>query len=149
MSKIRSIREGQHKRRITWVCKSCETRHDKKVLGLKKRPVSCLVCKCPRDFYYFASRAELIRFGELRLQEQLGEIVNLKMQVKFPLYGVRRGDSSVIVPEHYVCDFEYIENGVRIVEDVKGSVRAITELSSSKIKRFERQEGFKVRIVFR
>lgn len=62
----------------------------------------------------FDSKAESVRYAELRLREQAGEISNLRCQVKFPIAvnGVHVCD--------YIADFTYYADGQFVVEDVKG-----------------------------
>lgn len=68
------------------------------------------------DGITFDSKKEAKRYNELKLLAQSGVITNLRLQVPFILYeksqygGVRK----------YLADFVYIENGIEIVEDVKG-----------------------------
>lgn len=58
----------------------------------------------------FDSKAEMIRYSDLRLLELTGHISDLETQPVFELTaGVK-----------YKGDFRYIENGQVIVEDVKG-----------------------------
>jgi len=62
----------------------------------------------------FDSKAEANRYQDLRLLEQARTITGLKLQPRFALNvnGVHVCD--------YISDFEFYENGRRIVEDVKG-----------------------------
>lgn len=68
------------------------------------------------DGITFDSKKEAKRYNELKLLAQSGVITNLRLQVPFILYeksqygGVRK----------YLADFVYTENGIEIVEDVKG-----------------------------
>lgn len=66
----------------------------------------------------FASKAEAKRYGELRLLERAGVIEHLNVQPRFDfvINGMNCG--------FYKGDFSYFENGVRIVEDVKGGPTA-------------------------
>jgi len=89
---------------------------------------------------HFGSKAEGKRYLELRLLEKHGAIQELKTQ---PRYALVVGDATIA---HYVADFEYTENGHKVIEDVK-SKGVMTELSLHKIKHFEVQTGLKVRIV--
>ena len=66
--------------------------------------------KCEFDGLKFASKAEMARYGELRLLQMTGHIRDLKTQPVFHLAGKVR----------YIADFRYVENGCVIVEDVKG-----------------------------
>jgi hypothetical protein len=62
------------------------------------------------DGISFASRKEARRYSELKLLERAGKIENLRRQVRFALV------QTVV----YVADFQYVENGETVVEDVKG-----------------------------
>lgn len=66
------------------------------------------------DGIRFASKAEMKRYGDLRLLELTGQISALEVQPVFDLHaGVK-----------YRGDFRYIENGQTIVEDVKSKPTA-------------------------
>jgi hypothetical protein len=76
--------------------------------------------KVKADGYTFDSQAEYARFRILRLLADAGEIEGLKVHPRYVLLdpftckGVKyRGIS-------YEADFEYLENGKRVTEDVKG-----------------------------
>lgn len=98
------------------------------------------------DGIRFASKAEAKRYGELKLLEKAGEIVDLKLQPKYPLLvgGHKVGS--------YVADFEYSrveERGKvmhRVVEDVKGLP---TPLYRWKKKHFEIQYNWRITEVSR
>lgn len=62
------------------------------------------------DGISFASRKEARRYQELKLLERAGRISNLRRQIRFALV------QTVV----YVADFQYLENGETVVEDVKG-----------------------------
>lgn len=62
------------------------------------------------------SRKEANRWSQLILLEKAGVISDLKRQVKYELIPKQEGERAV----YYVADFEYIENGKKVVEDVKG-----------------------------
>ena len=68
------------------------------------------------DGQVFDSVKEYHRWGCLRLLERAGAIKDLKRQVKYELIPKQDGERAVF----YVADFEYIENGKKVVEDVKG-----------------------------
>ena len=80
------------------------------------------------DGYRFDSQAEARRYQELRLLHQAGEIHKLVVHPRYTLLepfeckGVRY--RSIV----YEGDFEYVENGKRICEDVKGKVTAVFAL---------------------
>ncbi len=70
----------------------------------------------------FDSKAEMARYGSLRLLELTNQISDLELQPVLDLYaGVK-----------YKPDFMYTENGVTVVEDVKGG--KATQTSSFKDK---------------
>jgi len=63
---------------------------------------------------YFASKKELARWQDLKLLEKAGKITDLKRQVRIPLI------VNGYLIGRYVADHEYVENGKKIWEDVKG-----------------------------
>jgi hypothetical protein len=68
------------------------------------------------DGIRFASKKEMYRYNELKLLVKIGEIRDLKLQVKYPL---------VVNDVHicdYVADFTYVDCRFEklVVEDVKG-----------------------------
>ena len=74
------------------------------------------------DGHRFASKAESIRYSELKNLERAGLISKLKLQPEFAI---------AINGKHcfkYLADFEYIQNGERVVEDVKSSFTAKLDL---------------------
>jgi Protein of unknown function (DUF1064) len=70
----------------------------------------------------FDSKSEARRYSELRLLEREGQISDLELQPSFILApSVRFSDSKRTKPAlKYIADFEYMEKGVKIIEDVKG-----------------------------
>jgi hypothetical protein len=78
------------------------------------------------DGLKFDSKREAARWGELRMLEKLGRISMLRRQVAYELAppvkfaGARARKPAI----RFIADFEYLENGVRIVEDVKSTVTA-------------------------
>lgn len=72
----------------------------------------------------FASKAEMRRYADLRLLELTGKISGLEVQPTLELHaGVK-----------YRGDFRYIENGVTVIEDVKGGDATQTALFKVKWK---------------
>lgn len=63
--------------------------------------------------FCFDSAKEARRYGLLALLERQGLIINLRMQVKYPLMV-----NGVLIAS-YVADFVYQKEGREIVEDVK------------------------------
>ncbi len=72
--------------------------------------------KCEIDGIKFDSKAESRRYKELKMLEKCGAIKNLQLQVPFELIPKQNKERAVT----YKADFVYIQNGERIVEDVKG-----------------------------
>ena len=87
----------------------------------------------------FDSQAEYRRWGELRLLEDAGKIVDLKRQVRMPL---QVGEIRIGT---YIADFVYLAptdgSLKQVVEDVKGHR---TQLYFWKKKHFEAQYGFPI-----
>lgn len=63
---------------------------------------------------YFASKKELDRWLDLKLLEKAGKISDLKRQVTYPLI------VNGFLVGKYRADAVYVENGKKVVEDVKG-----------------------------
>lgn len=72
------------------------------------------------DMYLFDSAKEAKRYRELALLERAGEIQNLELQPRFLLQEGFKKNNKTWRKLEYVADFQYIENGVTVVEDVKG-----------------------------
>lgn len=73
------------------------------------------------DGHKFDSRKEAQRYAELRLLEKVGEISELKTQVKYVLIPKqKRSDGKTERECYYLADFVYQQNGATVVEDVKG-----------------------------
>lgn len=66
------------------------------------------------DGHLFDSAKEARRYQELKLNEQAGQISNLRLQVSYPL------DVNRVRICQYRADFVYLENGKEVVEDAKG-----------------------------
>lgn len=92
--------------------------------------------KVTRDGMTFDSIKEFRRWNELNLLQRGGKIQDLQRQVKFVLIpkqyeryerysqktGKRLADGMRVLEKEvsYIADFVYIQDGKRIVEDVKG-----------------------------
>lgn len=74
------------------------------------------------DGITFDSRREAKRYGELKLLERAGEILDLQRQVRYELIPAFDCDGKHYRPTSYVADFVYTDckTRKRIVEDVKG-----------------------------
>ena len=72
------------------------------------------------DGVAFASKKEAGRYKQLKEMENNKTISNLELQPAFILQESFTKNKKKYRPIIYVADFRYIENGVTIVEDVKG-----------------------------
>jgi len=86
--------------------------------GLKKHKYNAK--KVIVDGIKFDSGKEAERYLELKLLEKKGIISNLILQPKFLLQESFEYKGKKERAIFYIADFEYIQNGKRIVEDVKG-----------------------------
>ena len=73
------------------------------------------------DGIVFDSKAEAQRWQQLKLLERVGQIGNLRRQVKYVLIPAQKIDGKTVEREcSYYADFCYFRNGELIAEDVKG-----------------------------
>lgn len=97
----------------------------------------------------FDSKREAERWSHLRILERAGHISGLRRQVVFVLApSVKFAGARAAKPAlRYFADFEYIENGVRIVEDVKSEATAKKEAFVIKRHLMKHLHGIDMRIV--
>lgn len=88
------------------------------------------------DMYVFDSIAESRRYKELKLLERAGKISELELQPRFLLQESFRKNGKTFRKIEYIADFQYIENGKIVIEDVKGKE---TEVFKLKRKLFEHE----------
>lgn len=72
------------------------------------------------DGQIFDSKKEAQRWRELQILEACGIIEGLKRQTEYLLLPSQKGVTRTERPVKYVADFEYIQNGDKVVEDAKG-----------------------------
>ena len=73
--------------------------------------------KDPATGFVFDSKAEFIRWCELRIMERAGKISDLQRQVKYELIPKQKGERACT----YLEDFVYKDSdGNTVVEDTKG-----------------------------
>jgi hypothetical protein len=77
------------------------------------------------DGIRFDSKKEAEFYAELKLREKAGEISHLRLQPRYLLQEAFRYEGKQYREMEYVADFEYIENGVTVVVDVKGFRTAV------------------------
>ena len=88
----------------------------------------------------FDSKKESERYLVLCEHERSGNISDLKLQVKFELIPSikekyiehlktkdKPKERTLQLPITYTCDFQYIKNGLTVVEDVKASPKMIPQ----------------------
>lgn len=91
--------------------------------------------KCKVGDLAFDSIREASRWNTLMVLQKAGRITDLRRQVVYVLApsvkfaGARSAKPAI----RYIADFEYIENGARVVEDVKSPVTA--KLAAFQMKR--------------
>jgi hypothetical protein len=69
------------------------------------------------DGYVFDSAAERDRYAELLILERVGVITKLELQPRFEIIPKTVKGTRA---HHYTADFRYVEDGVCVIEDVKG-----------------------------
>lgn len=96
----------------------------------------------------FDSKAEARRWQQLRILEQQGHISNLIRQPRYQLEPKAVIGGVKYRSVTYVADFEYLENGRRCAEDVKGGAATQTALFQLKARLFRaRYPDHELRIV--
>lgn len=96
------------------------------------------------DGIRFDSKKEAEFYAELKLREKVGEISHLRLQPRYLLQEAFKHDGKQYREIEYIADFEYIENGVTVVIDVKGFRTAVYML---KKKLFLCKYGDKVKFI--
>lgn len=137
-SKTDALRRAQP----VWVCLKCSHETTEKP-GVTDGRVTILdPCQlCGGDFHRFPSGTEGRRYKALLLERGCGMISELELQPVFPV--VINGKKVF----KYYADFRYLRGGVRIVEDVKGSEKAVTDVFKLKKKIVEAVYGISITVV--
>lgn len=78
------------------------------------------------DGVKFASKAEARHYSTLLLRLRAGEITELECHPSFALAPKVKVGGQTVRAIRYTADFRYLENGRRIVEDVKSGPTAAT-----------------------
>ena len=68
----------------------------------------------------FDSKKEARRYYKLLAMERAGEIKDLRLQPEYELIPRFKKGNKTYRKTVYIADFEYVEDGMTIVEDVKG-----------------------------
>lgn len=106
-----------------------------------KKPTKCTACQDGTEYIYFPSKAEYLRYAELRLLERSGHIDAESLELQ-PAYILHIGDKKF----RAVFDFRYTKHSKQVVEDVKNSATN-TPLSCIKRALAEAEHGIKVVLV--
>lgn len=96
------------------------------------------------DGIRFDSKKEAEFYAELKLREKADEISHLRLQPRYLLQEAFKHEGKQYSKMEYVADFEYVENGVTVVVDVKGFKTAVYMI---KRKLFLYRYGDKVKFV--
>ena len=94
------------------------------------------------DDIKFDSKKEAKRYVQLKQMEKLGVIKNLQRQVKYELQPSFKLNGKTIRSITYIADFVYIQDGVEIIEDVKG-MRTKEYLLKKKLFEYKYQKEIK------
>lgn len=76
------------------------------------------------DGIRFHSKREAHRYSELRIMQQGGLISDLELQPKFEIIPAINWNGKKLQARYYIADFQYKQNGITIVEDVKSKFTA-------------------------
>lgn len=118
--------------------------------------------KCEYDGIKFDSQKERDRYIFLKKAECEGLISNLELQVKHELIPAVREEYVVHLKTKdkvqtrtlqlaitYTCDFQYMKDGVLVVEDVKSSKMMLTKEYQLKKKMLFALKGIKIKEVYK
>lgn len=141
--KVEGSKAGQL-RKITYLCEDCNG-----FVGHSKDAGMCPNCGSLRHIR-FDSHLEATRWGQLLLMKRAGHVESIERQYRFDLFAHSEVYGAVKVGQ-YVADFVYIDlkdpaNLLRVVEDVKPE-GGWTDLADWKLRHFEAQYGFPVKVI--
>ncbi len=92
--------------------------------------------KTQMDGIVFDSKKEAYRYVELRLLEGAGKITSLVLQRKF-VFPLKYDSGRKIT---YRADFSYFEDGLEVIEDVKGMKTMVYKMKKAMMKYFHNIE---------
>ena len=117
--------------------------------------------KVEYDGIKFDSKKEMQRYIVLKDAENSGVISNLELQVKYELIPAVREEyiehlktkdkvktRTLQLPITYTCDFQYLKDGVLIVEDVKASPKMLPKEFVLKEKMMFALKGIRIKKVY-
>ena len=110
----------------------------------------------------FVSKKEGQRWLYLSDMQKKGIILDLKRQVKFELIPAiretyiehlktkdKQAERTLQLAINYICDFEYVRNGERVIEDVKASEKLLPKEFTLKEKLFFWKYGVRIKKVYK
>jgi hypothetical protein len=80
------------------------------------------------DNITFDSRKEALRYKDLNMLSRAGIISDLELQPKFEIIPAINWNGKRLQARYYIADFRYKQNGITIVEDVKGMKTSVYTL---------------------
>jgi len=95
-----------------------------------KRPGQCRICG-RLDYQDFDSKDEATRWAQLDMLQKRGKISDLRRNTRYNLYAYGPEGQPVKVAV-YEDDFNYLRDGERVIEDVKGG-RGIDRFAALKL----------------
>lgn len=108
-----------------------------------KKPTQCRDKNCGSiKFTKFDSYGEACRYASLLLLESVGKISDLRRQTRIKLHTVNQDGMKVKVGEYWP-DFEYIQDGERVVEDFKS---IMLDLAAWKLRHVKAEYGIDVKL---
>lgn len=84
------------------------------------------------DGITFDSKKEADRWAELQMLDRAGLISDLKRQVRFEIVPKVKGNGETSRARYYVADFTYIQEGQKVIEDVKSPATRADKVYSLK-----------------
>lgn len=96
---------------------------------------------CGSKPHYFPSRGEHRRYSALWMQQHMGALAKLRVQVPFPI------KINGIDVCKYVCDFAYEQDGRQVYEEFKGSAAHQDSASALRRRLAEVVYGINVKVV--
>lgn len=135
MTRFKTRLDGLNQAKRYWVCRKCDTGYEHKIDH----------CRCgePRSsFIYLQSKAEYIRYKDLRLMQHGGVIYELTVHPAW----------DITIDGVHICkavmDFAYRDSQTHacVVEDVKGNQKR-DELAKVKRRLVRAVHGHKVKVV--
>ena len=95
----------------------------------------------------FDSAKEATVYQQLRIRQRIGEISELRRQVEFPLFASQRATGILMIVSKYIADFMYLEDGQRVIVDVKSDITRKNQVYALKKAWLLAQDGIQIQEV--